>query len=81
MKTVKIAICDDEKTMRETLRRKIEVHCKNTGVICQISDFDSGDKLLNLAVQEVPDILFLIFRCPGKAGCRLPENCVVKIRI
>lgn len=68
MKTVKIAICDDEKTMRETLRRKIEVHCKNTGVICQISDFDSGDRLLNLAVQEVHDILFLDIQMPGKSG-------------
>lgn len=68
MKTVKIAICDDEKTLCETLRQKIETHCKNSGTVCQIFSFDSGDKLLALPAEKVPDILFLDIQMPGKNG-------------
>lgn len=68
MKTVKIAICDDEKTLCETLRQKIETHCKNFGMVCQIFSFDSGDKLLALPAEKVPDILFLDIQMPGKNG-------------
>ncbi len=81
MKTVKIAICDDETALREMLRRKIEKHCQNAGMHCQIFDFDSGESLLALPAENVPDVLFLDIQMPGKTGCRLQKNYASKIRI
>lgn len=74
MKTVKIAICDDEKALCETLQQKIEILCKNSGVVCQISAFDSGDKLLALPAEKVPDILFLDIQMPGKNGMQTAKE-------
>lgn len=68
MKTVKIAICDDEKNLRESLGQKIKKHCENSGIICQIYDFDSGNKLLELPKEKIPDILFLDIQMPDKNG-------------
>lgn len=68
MKTVKIAICDDEQTLCETLRQKIERHCKNSGITCQIYAFNSGNELLSLPEEKIPDILFLDIQMPGKNG-------------
>ncbi len=68
MKTVKIAICDDEKAMRDILRQKIDRHCKNSEFICQIYDLDTGDRLLALPDEKIPDILFLDIQMPGKNG-------------
>lgn len=68
LKTIKIAICDDEKTLCEILRQKIESYCKNLGIICQITDFESGERLLALPTEELPDILFLDIQMPGKNG-------------
>lgn len=68
MKTVKIAICDDERTLCETLRHKIENHCKNFKFICQISGFESGEEILALPAEMIPDILFLDIQMPGKNG-------------
>lgn len=68
MKTVKIAICDDEKAVREILRQKIDKHCKNSEFICQIYDLETGDGLLALPDEKIPDILFLDIQMPGKNG-------------
>lgn len=68
MKSIKIAICDDETTLRETLQRKIEKHCYNAGIPCRIYGFDSGDKLLAQSAENIPDILFLDIQMPGKDG-------------
>ena len=68
MKPIKIAICDDEKALRGILRREIEKHCKNAGILFQIHDYDSGEKLLTLPIENIPDILFLDIQMPGKNG-------------
>lgn len=68
MKTVKIAICDDEKGVRDILRQKIDKHCKNSEFICQIYDLETGDGLLALPDEKIPDILFLDIQMPGKNG-------------
>ncbi len=68
MRPVKIAICDDEETLRKTLRQRIETHCKNSGIPCRIYGFESGDKLLALPAENTPDILFLDIQMPGKDG-------------
>lgn len=74
MKTVKIAICDDDVVLRELLRQKIETHCKNVGVICRIFDFDSGDRLLSLSTENIPDILFLDIQMPGRNGMEIARD-------
>lgn len=53
MKTVKIAICDDEKGVRDILRQKIDKHCKNSEFICQIYDLETGDGLLALPDEKI----------------------------
>jgi len=80
MKTVKIAICDDETALRETLRRKIEKHCQNAEITCQISDFDSGESLLALPAESVPDVLFLDIQMPGKNGMQTARELRQKKR-
>ncbi len=78
MKTVKIAICDDETALREMLRRKIEKHCQNAGMHCQIFDFDSGESLLALPAENVPDVLFLDIQMPGKNGMQTAKELRIK---
>ena len=68
MKTVKIAICDDEKGVRDILRQKIDKHCKNSEFICQIYDLETGDGLLALPDEKIPDILFLDILMQGLDG-------------
>lgn len=68
MKPIKIAICDDEKALRDILRQEIETYCENSGTVCQICDYDSGEKLLALSAENIPDILFLDIQMPGKNG-------------
>lgn len=80
MKTVKIAICDDEKALRETLRQKMENYCKAAGIICQIYDYDSGEKLLALPAENIPDILFLDIQMPGKNGMQTARELRSKKR-
>lgn len=74
MKKAKIAICDDENLLRKTLREKMEKYCKNSGITCQIYDFDSGEKLLALPVESLPDILFLDIQMPGKSGMQIARE-------
>lgn len=74
MKKAKIAICDDEDLLRKTLREKMEKYCKNSGITCQIYDFDSGEKLLALPVESIPDILFLDIQMPGKSGMQIARE-------
>lgn len=74
MKSIKIAICDDETALRETLQRNIEKHCYNAGIPCRIYGFDSGDKLLAQPAENIPDILFLDIQMPGKDGMRTAKE-------
>ncbi|MDE5717168.1 MAG: LytTR family DNA-binding domain-containing protein [Lachnospiraceae bacterium] len=71
---MKIAICDDEQTLCETLRQKIERHCKNSGITCQIYAFNSGNELLSLPEEKIPDILFLDIQMPGKNGMQTAKE-------
>lgn len=74
MKSIKIAICDDEEILRRTLRQKIETHCKKAGIPCQISGFDSGEGLLALPAESVPNVLFLDIQMPGKNGMQTAKE-------
>ncbi len=74
MKSIKIAICDDETALRETLQRKIEKHCYNAGIPCQIYGFDSGDELLAQPAENIPNVLFLDIQMPGKDGMRTARD-------
>ena len=59
---MRIAICDDEKNIRELLRSKVTKQYPDADII----DFSSGEDLL-LSNQYI-DILFLDIQMPGKNG-------------
>lgn len=64
MRTVKIAVCDDDKNMQEILRHKIETCCGERGTACHIVCLDTGGEVL----REEPDILFLDICMPSQSG-------------
>lgn len=65
-KTIKIVICDDEKSVQEILQRKIERICTASGNVCQIVCCDSGEEVLRMG--SAPDILFMDIQMPGRNG-------------
>lgn len=72
MQTVKIAICDDDRSLQEILRHKIDRFCKNAEIECSIVCFDSGEKVLQ--EEPAPDILFLDIQMPGKNGMEIAQE-------
>lgn len=59
---MRIAVCDDEKEIREMLTHKIQNICKTAEVI----SYTSGEELM--ADEVKPDILFLDIQMSGKNG-------------
>lgn len=74
MKTVTIIVCDDDRALQEILRGKIEKMCREADVGCRIVCCDSGEEILDLRVEEAPDILFLDIQMPGKSGMEIAEE-------
>lgn len=74
MKTVTIMVCDDDRALQEILRNKIEKMCREAEVSCQIVCCDSGEEILDLHGEKVPDILFLDIQMPGKSGMEIAEE-------
>lgn len=65
---MKIAICDDEKKLRKSLRHFIEIHLDLKGLSYEIVEFDSGNALFDKCKSEEIDILFLDIEMPGIGG-------------
>lgn len=72
MRTIKIAICDDDKAVQEILRHEIEEFCKEAGTVCNIVCFDSGEEVLR--EESMPDILFLDIQMSGINGMEVAEE-------
>lgn len=68
MKTIKIAICDDEKSIQQMLGRKIKSFCTDQGISCQIFYYSSGEELLESETANIPELLFLDIQMSGKNG-------------
>ena len=65
---VAIAICEDEKTVREELAGLVEKH----GAACQVDCYDSGEALLRAARRY--DIYLLDILMPGVSGLALSQQ-------
>ena len=72
MQTVKIMICDDDKSMQEIMRQKIEKICEDAKAACSIVCCDSGEEVLR--EELAPDILFLDIQMPEKSGMEIAEE-------
>ena len=59
---MRIAVCDDDKTVREILAEKVKSCCPEAEVFC----YSSGRELL--AADRAPDILFLDIQMPDPDG-------------
>lgn len=69
---MQIAVCDDDGTMQEILRSKIEKICREKGADCQVRCYSSGEELLSSG--EKPDLLFLDIQMPGMDGMDAAEE-------
>jgi DNA-binding LytR/AlgR family response regulator len=65
---MKIAICDDEKNLRESILSLIKAQCRD----CHVDLFSSGIELLNTST--VYDIYFLDIQMPGLTGIETAER-------
>lgn len=71
-RAVKIVICDDDKSVRAILQKKIGRFCENNRIVCQIFGCDSGEDVL--IEKPAPDILFLDIQMPGRNGMEIAEE-------
>lgn len=67
-KLMQIAICDDVKSLRKSLRKVIETTLQLEGAAYDIVEYESGEGLLTGMKQGVPDILFLDIEMEGLNG-------------
>lgn len=74
MKIIDIAVCDDEKAIQQILKQDIEKICADHGVTCQITCYDSGEKMLELNKTQMPDILFLDIQMSGQNGMEIARR-------
>jgi DNA-binding LytR/AlgR family response regulator len=65
---MRIAVCDDDRRIREILCREIGEYASEAEVIC----FKNGEDLLH--AEMLPDILFLDIEMPGINGLKLAER-------
>ena len=74
MKAVKIVVCDDDKVLQEILLHKIEKYCDGRAIAYQVRGLNSGEELLELEEEQMPDILFLDIQMPGRNGMDIAEQ-------
>lgn len=73
------AICDDEKSLRSSLRKLVETKLQLEGTAYELVEYDSGEALLKGAEATAPDLLFLDIEMRGINGMetarKLRESC------
>ncbi|MDE7310712.1 MAG: LytTR family DNA-binding domain-containing protein [Eubacterium sp.] len=65
---MKLAICDDEKSLRRQLKHLAKIHLALKGIACEITEYESGNALLQKVNDNPPDLLFLDIEMPGMGG-------------
>ena len=65
---MRIAVCDDDRRIREILCREISEYASGAEVLC----YKNGEDLLHADV--IPDIVFLDIEMPGINGIKLAET-------
>lgn len=68
-----IAICDEEETIRFTIRKRIE----KQNISCQITEFSSDKELLQIwenGIEKIPDLLFLGIAKEGTDGIGIAKK-------
>ncbi len=65
---MRIAICDDEKDIREILAEKVNKYCPEAEIFC----YASGQEVLT--ADRMPDILFLDIQMPGASGMETAQG-------
>ena len=74
MNTITISICDDEKTIQQSLKYDVEKICADYGMTCQITCYDSGEEILESDAAKMPDILFLDIQMSGRNGMEIARE-------
>ena len=83
---IRIAVCDDERPVRESIVKALRRYASETGTDIEIAEFTSADELLN-SYPELLDLLLLDIYMPGTDGMDAarrirefdPEVCLIFI--
>ena len=67
---MRIAICDDEKMIRELLKEKIQKYYFSNNMDFSIQTFENGEKVLESDLNLI-DVLFLDVEMPGRNGMKI----------
>lgn len=76
-----IAICDDEKSLRNDLRKLLEPELDLCGIDFKIDEFDCGEKLISALDTATFDILFLDIEMKGLNGIETAKELRKKTSI
>ena len=63
-----LVICDDERTLRNDLRKVLETELELCGQTFKIAEFDCGESLVRALNDSVFDIIFLDIEMKGLDG-------------
>lgn len=69
---MRIAICDDEKQIRELLKDKIQKYYFSKSITFSIALFENGEKVLEYDLDQI-DVLFLDVDMPGRNGMQIAK--------
>lgn len=65
---MRVSICDDEKELRTSLKKIVERELQLQGIVYEITEYSSGEELLEEVKKEEPDLLFLDIEMGGISG-------------
>lgn len=65
---MRIGICDDERSLRISLRGIIEREAQLCGLEYKIREYESGEEMLKMIQKEPPELLFLDIEMDGISG-------------
>lgn len=72
---MKVIIIDDEQKGRESLRKLLEIYCKDVEVVAMASDSEEAYQLIN---DHKPHVVFLDIEMPGGDGFSLLDKFPVR---
>lgn len=84
VKLLNIAICDDEKFQRETIRKRLEDFFKEQNSNYTVEEFSSAEQVLDYCKDKnnsTIDLLLLDIEMPGMDGISLKDNLFYQSKI
>ena len=74
---MKIAICDDEKSAIELIKRELGKVAEKLQIVMDIYEYQTGGKLLEEITKQKIEVVFLDIDMPGMSGMET-ANCLME---